>query len=104
MQNPADALSGDREGTIIAIEVIAGAKSGVFPDGYNEWRKAVGCRVAAPAIGGKANRAIMRLISEVLHVPASSVSIRSGSTSSQKRVLVKGLDKEEVLMRLNPLF
>ena len=31
MQDPADALSEDRKGTIIAIEVTAGAKSSVFP-------------------------------------------------------------------------
>lgn len=104
MENPADALSEDREGTIIAIEVNAGSKTSVFPDGYNLWRKAIGCRVAASPIEGKANRAIIRLISDALHIPVSSISIQSGSTSSQKRVLIKGLDKEGVLMRLNPLF
>ena len=104
MEDPADALSEDREGTIIAIEVNAGSKTSVFPDGYNQWRKAIGCRVAAPAIEGKANRAIIRLISSALRVPASSVTIQSGSTSSQKRVLIRGLDKEGVLKRLNLLF
>ena len=100
MQDYAGALSEDRDGTIIAIEVSAGAKSDAFPHGYNEWRKAVGCRVTAPAIEGKANKAIIRLVSDALHVPVSSVSIQSGSSSSQKRVLVLGLDKKEVLLRL----
>jgi hypothetical protein len=104
MQDYAGALSEDRDGTIIAIEVSAGAKTNDFPSGYNEWRKAVGCRVTAPALEGKANKAIIRLVSEALRVPASSVTIESGATSSQKRVLVLGLTKEDVLTRLDPLF
>jgi uncharacterized protein (TIGR00251 family) len=99
-----DALSDDREGTTISIEVSAGAKTNEFPSGYNEWRKAIGCRVTAPAVEGKANKAIIRLVSGVLHVPSSTVIIQSGSTSSQKRVLVTGLSKEELLSRLDPLF
>jgi hypothetical protein len=100
MQNCADALFEDREGTVIAIEVTAGAKSDVFPSGYNEWRKTIGCRVTAPAIEGKANKAIIRIVSRALCVPVSMVSIQSGSISSQKRVLVLGLNKKEVLSRL----
>ena len=104
MQDCADALFDDRDGTVIAIEVTAGAKSDAFPYGYNEWRKAVGCRVTALAIEGRANKAIIRIVAAALGVPASSVSIQSGSTSSQKRVLVLGLSKKEILPRLQTAF
>ncbi len=89
------------EGTIIALEVTTSAKNDSFPAGYNMWRKTIGCRVTAPAVEGKANRAIISLVSEVLAVPATSVSIQSGATSSQKRVLVTGIDKKDLLDRLN---
>jgi hypothetical protein len=100
MSDLADALSEDNRGTIISLEVTAGAKSELFPAGYNEWRKAIGCRVTAPALEGRANKAVLVSISKSLDVPVSSVSLESGVTSSQKRVLVKGISKKDVLERL----
>jgi uncharacterized protein len=95
-----DALSADKNGTLIAIEVSANAKSARFPDGYNPWRNAIGCRVTAPATDGKANRAVIALISEVLSVSPSSVTLAAGQTSTQKKVLVSGLTPGEVAGRL----
>jgi uncharacterized protein len=100
MPDIADALFEDRHGVVIAIEVTAGAKTSAFPAGYNEWRKMIGCRVTAPAVEGKANKAVMALVAESLGVPASSVSIQSGSTASQKRILVTGKTRAELLERL----
>ena len=97
-----DALFADKNGTIIAIEVSAGAKSDLFPAEYNPWRNAIGCRVTSPATEGKANRAIIALISTVLGVPRSSVSVVSGQTSSIKKVLVSGLTPDQVIGRLAP--
>lgn len=96
----ADAISQDRNGLLIAIEVTSGAKTKAFPAGYNVWRKTIGCRVMVPALGGKANRAVVALIAEVLEVPDSSVTIRSGATSSQKKITVTGISKTELLRRL----
>jgi uncharacterized protein (TIGR00251 family) len=101
MPDIADALLEDRYGTIIALEITAGAKTDSFPAGYNEWRKTIGCRVTAPASEGKANHAIIMLISERLAVPAATVSIQSGAVSSKKRVLVAGISKPDLLDRLN---
>jgi uncharacterized protein (TIGR00251 family) len=101
MPDITDALFEDRHGIVIAIEVTAGAKTSAFPAGYNEWRKMIGCRVTAQAVEGKANKAVMALVSESLDVPASSVSILSGSTASQKRILVKGIVKADLLKRLS---
>jgi hypothetical protein len=94
------AVSEERQGVVISLEVTAGAKVAVFPSGYNEWRRSIGCRVSAPALEGRANKAVIRLVAEKLDVPASSVSIASGSTSSQKRVLVGGMSREQVLNHL----
>jgi len=99
----ADALLEDRHGTIISLEVTAGAKTDSFPSGYNEWRKTISCRVTAQAVGGKANRAVITLVSEKLAVPATAVTILSGSTNSQKRVLVAGIDKKNLLFRLQEI-
>jgi uncharacterized protein (TIGR00251 family) len=101
MPDFADAVLEDRQGIIIALEVITSAKNDSFPAGYNVWRRTIGCRVTAPAVEGKANRAIISLVSERLGVPVNTVSIQSGVTSSQKRVLVTGIDKKQLLNRLN---
>jgi uncharacterized protein len=101
MPDIADALVEERNGTIISIDVTAGSKAGLFPAGYNEWRKAIGCRVTAPALEGKANKAIISLIAETFDLSASSISIQSGATSSQKRVLVAGVTKNDLLLLLN---
>jgi|WetSurMetagenome_2_1015567.scaffolds.fasta_scaffold280236_1 uncharacterized protein len=100
MPDIADALVEDRHGTLIAIEVTAGAKTNSFPAGYNTWRKTIGCRVTAPAVDGKANRAVISLISERFSIPAARVTIQSGALSSQKRVLVEGIDRNDLLERL----
>lgn len=91
-----DALTTDKNGTILSIEVSAGAKTDLFPAGYNEWRKAVGCRVSAPAVDGKANRAVISLISSTFGVPASSVTLVSGTTSSQKKIRIAGFSPQDV--------
>lgn len=100
MAGIADALSEDRNGTVIAVEVTVGGKKAAFPAGYNGWRRMIGCRVSAPALEGRANRAVTGLIAEVLDMPAASVSIISGATSSQKKILITGMSREEVLKRL----
>jgi uncharacterized protein len=101
MPDIANALHETQQGTLITLEVTAGAKTRAFPAGYNEWRKAIGCRVTAPAVDGKANRAVITLVSERLAVPTARVHIESGTTSSQKRVLVEGLGKRDLIERLN---
>jgi hypothetical protein len=101
MPDIADALFEERNGTIISLDVTAGAKAQLFPSGYNEWRKAIGCRVTAPAVEGRANKAIILLVAGTLDLPVSSVSILSGALSSQKRVLVVGVDKKDLLVRLS---
>ena len=103
-QDIADALSDNSGGVVISVEVTAGAKTDRFPHGYNPWRTSIGCRVAAPAVEGRANKAVIHLIADTLLVPATTVSVMAGSTSSQKKILIHGRSKSEILERLVPLF
>lgn len=97
MTDISEAVRVEGDGIIITIDVTAGAKKDFFPAGYNEWRKAIKCTVSAPAVGGKANRAIIELVSGTLDIPKSSVSIVQGMTSSIKRVHVAGIGCDEIL-------
>jgi hypothetical protein len=98
-----DALLENSSGTIMALEVTAGARADLFPAGYNEWRKAIGCQVTAPATAGKANRAVVALIATVLGIPASAITIVAGTSSSQKKIALYGMTKARVAERLRAI-
>ncbi|NYT21517.1 MAG: YggU family protein [Methanomicrobiales archaeon] len=94
------AVSHTTDGVVLTIEVYAGAKRASFPSGYNEWRKAVGCSVQAPAKEGKANRDVVAIIADTLDIPRRNVRILSGETSSIKRILIEGVDPAELIRLL----
>lgn len=101
MEPYADAITETGSGVTIVLDVTAGAKRASFLAGYNEWRKSIRCQVAAPALGGKANRAIIDLVAETLGVSRADVSIISGHTSTSKTVAVAGLSKSEIIALLS---
>ena len=106
MKNPEEvrqALSASEGGTILTIEVSAGSRTEKFPTGYNSWRKAIGIHVKAQAIEGKANKAIIDLISDNLGISKSSIIIVNGQTSSIKRMLIKGISPDTIYATLVPL-
>jgi len=57
-------------------------------------------RVAAPPVEGKANRALVEYLSEILGVSKSRISIGKGVTSRRKRVEVEGMTVDMVARRL----
>ena len=56
-------------------------------------------RVAAPAVDGAANHAILRLVAEELDVPRSAVRLAAGATGRRKLVTVDGIEPAAVLAR-----
>ena len=57
-------------------------------------------RVAAQTQEGKANQALVELLSDLLDVPKNHVQILRGHASRDKVVGVEGLEQEEALRRL----
>jgi uncharacterized protein len=100
-----DAIIDDPSGGVImTIAVTAGSKTASFPNGYNPWRNAILLSVTAPAIGGKANKALVDLIAGVVGLPRSQVRIIGGATSGQKRVHIDGIDKRSLFQKLSGFF
>jgi uncharacterized protein YggU (UPF0235/DUF167 family) len=60
----------------------------------------VRARVRAPAIEGRANAAVLQLLSDRLRVPRSSLDLIRGVGSRDKVVRVDGLELTEVNERL----
>jgi uncharacterized protein (TIGR00251 family) len=57
--------------------------------------------VAAPAERGKANEAVLRLLSATLGLPRQRLRIVRGHTSRQKVIAVEGMDEVETRARLS---
>ena len=53
-------------------------------------------RLAAPPVDGKANEALLRFVAETLHLPKSSVCLKSGQTSRRKVLEVTGATAGEI--------
>ncbi len=64
--------------------------SGIYSD-------ALKVAVCAPALEGKANRAIVRVLSKTLGIKRSTISLKSGKTSRNKCFLLETLTEKEVL-------
>ena len=58
-------------------------------------------KVSAPPVKGKANAALIALLSEVLGVGKRQLSIVKGHTSRNKVIAVDGLGEAEVTKRLS---
>ena len=58
-------------------------------------------RVAAPPVDGAANDELIRFLSHQLSIPSTSIRIHSGAGGRHKRVLVKGITAQLVMVRLN---
>ena len=54
-------------------------------------------RLQAPALEGKANKALLRFLAKQLALPARDLALLSGEKSRNKRILVKGRTGEEIV-------
>jgi uncharacterized protein (TIGR00251 family) len=81
----------------VRVRVSPGARRGGVAGRVGEiWK----LRVTAPAEGGRANEAVVRLLADTMDVPRRSVSLVSGHTARDKVVELEGLEAAEVERRL----
>ena len=71
-----------------------GAKRSEFAGRHGERVKV---RLAAPAVEGKANAALIEFLAEYFDVPRRNVSIVSGVRSRAKRVAIEGVAESKRL-------
>lgn len=89
------------DGTILPVRVSPGSRAAGIrgvQDG------ALKVSVTAAPEKGKANKAVVKLLAEVLEIPKSSFEIVSGVASTQKKVLVAGISVDDLgkcLKRVN---
>jgi uncharacterized protein YggU (UPF0235/DUF167 family) len=56
-------------------------------------------RVAAPAVDGAANDALLRLLAGELGLPRAAIRLVAGATSRNKLVAIEGVEREGLLAR-----
>jgi uncharacterized protein len=84
-------LAAHPRGVVLPVRVHAGGrKNGILGEHDGMLRVAV---TAAPD-KGKANKAIISLLSDALKLPKSSIELIAGETSPQKKFLIAGADVE----------
>ena len=88
-----DLLSASDDGVQLRIKVVPGASRGRIAGRLGDRLKIA---VAAPAEGGKANRAVCELLAEAF----GDVQIVAGQTRPQKTVALLGLDLCRAVERL----
>ena len=83
----------------LKLRIIPNAKR---DEVVGEYGDAVKVKVAAPALEGKANAALLEFIAGKLGVHTRTVSLVSGEKSRDKVIEITGLDPAEVRSRLLP--
>ena len=77
------------DGVEIDLKVVPGASRDEIVGTLGDRIKV---RTSAPPEGGKANKAIARLLATALEVPAQRVALTIGTSSPEKTVRVTGVD------------
>jgi uncharacterized protein (TIGR00251 family) len=91
------ALIDHAEGVVLPVRAQPGArKAGVL----GELAGALKVAVTAPPEDGRANKALVETLREALGVKRSQVKLLSGTTSREKRFLIRGVSKAELAERV----
>ncbi len=81
----------------LQLRIVPNARRDEITGVYGE---AIKVKVAAPAVDGKANAALLEFLAECLGVSARDLALVSGEKSRDKAVTVEGLDLAEARARL----
>lgn len=91
------AITDHADGCVLPVRAQPGArKAGVLGEQAGSLKVAV----TAPPEDGRANKALLELLREMLGLKRSQVELLSGATSREKRFLIRGVRKEQIAVRL----
>ena len=84
-------VSGTDEAPVLHLRVMVHPGAG-RSEVVGQQGDALKVRVAAPPVQGRANRAVVELVADVLGAKAAQVEVESGDSSRAKRLRVTGVD------------
>ena len=83
----------------LKLRIVPNAKRNEVVGAYGD---AVKIKVAAPAVEGKANEALLEFVAEKLGLHRRDITLISGEKSRDKLIEIADLDSAEVRARLFP--
>jgi len=83
---------------VLEIKVMPRASTTEFADLEGEL---IRIRVAAPPEKGKANKELIRFLAKCLGISKGNLVLLTGKTSQRKRMLVKGISKDQAMQDLH---
>lgn len=84
-------------GIELSVKVVPGASRTAVA---GRWGNALKVAVAAPAEGGKANAAVIKLLAKLFGVKKGDIELTSGHTRPLKRLSIRGLTADRARARL----
>ncbi|HSA64192.1 MAG TPA: DUF167 family protein [Nitrospira sp.] len=96
---PAPIVRDSKEGAVLTVHVQPKAAHTACAGIHGE---ALKIRIAAPPVGGAANRELIRFLASELSLPTTAVHIESGEGGRHKRVRLEGMTADQVLIHLLP--
>ena len=85
------------EGALLAVRVVPRASREEILESSDG---TVRVRVSAPALAGRANKALRKFLADQAEVSKSSVKIAAGEKSREKTILFAGLDAAQLEKKL----
>lgn len=82
-------INNSKEGYKLKIKVSANSKKNSFEFLNDESGNILKIKINKPAVDGKANKAVIEYLSDILNLPKSNIAILNGEKSSQKCLLIK---------------
>lgn len=87
-----------KDGVLLKLHVVPGASVDAIAGEHGE---ALKIRLKCPAVEGKANKALITLLSDWLNIPCRNIVIVSGRASRLKRIQISGIDETTVYNRMS---
>ena len=93
-------ISDHPEGCVLPVRAQPGARKAKVAGEHNG---ALKIAVTAPPQDGRANDALVELVADLLQLKRSHVELISGDKSRDKRLLIRGATKADLLARVAKL-
>ena len=91
------AITEHADGCILPVRAQPGARRNAV---VGEHGGALKIAVTAPAQDGRANKAVVALLCEVLNLKRAQLALQSGQTARDKRFLITGVSQQQLEERV----
>ncbi len=94
-----EALKKSEEGIYIDVLVNPNSKQDNIM-GFDVWRNCIKINISSPPKDGKANDALLELLSSVLDITHERIKIVKGARSKKKRLFIEDISKSDIVRKL----